>query len=148
MIAAHQTTIRTRYCGAVPTLFTKIINGELPAKFAYRDDLCVVFMSINPITTGHALVVPVQEIDQWTDLPVELSQHLFLIASNIGNAQKRAFGCERAGLIVAGFEVNHCHIHVIPTNTIDDLSFANAAAHADSQVLQDACERIKKQLDS
>ena len=105
-------------------------------------------MSINPITTGHALVVPVQEIDQWTDLPVELSQHLLLIASNIGNAQKRAFGCERAGLIIAGFEVNHCHIHVIPTNSIDDLYFANAAAHADTQLLQDACERIKKQLDS
>lgn len=132
----------------MPTLFTKIINGELPANFAYRDDLCVVFMSINPITTGHALVVPIPEIDQWTDLPVELSQHLFLIASNIGNAQKRAFGCERAGLIIAGFEVNHCHIHVIPTNTIDDLSFANAAAHADTQLLRDACGMIKKHLSS
>jgi diadenosine tetraphosphate (Ap4A) HIT family hydrolase len=130
----------------VPTLFTKIINGELPARFAYRDELCVVFMSINPITTGHALVVPVQEIDQWTDLPVELSQHLFLIASNIGKAQKRAFGCERAGLIVAGFEVDHCHIHVIPTNSIDDLSFANAASHVEGQLLQDACDRIKDQL--
>ena len=103
-------------------------------------------MSINPITTGHALVVPVQEIDQWTDLPEELSQHLFLIAANIGRAQKRAFGCERAGLIVAGFEVNHCHIHVIPTNSIDDLSFANAGAHVDGQLLQDACEKIKGEL--
>jgi diadenosine tetraphosphate (Ap4A) HIT family hydrolase len=130
----------------VPTLFTKIINGELPARFAYRDELCVVFMSINPITTGHALVVPVQEVDQWTDLPVELSQHLFLIASNIGKAQKRAFGCERAGLIVAGFEVDHCHIHVIPTNSINDLSFANAASHVEGQLLQDACDRIKDQL--
>ena len=130
----------------MPTLFTKIINGDIPARFAYRDDLCVVFMSINPITTGHALVVPVQEIDQWTDLPEELSQHLFLIASNIGKAQKRAFECERAGLIVAGFEVDHCHIHVIPTNSIDDLSFANAAAHVEGQLLQDACDRIKEQL--
>ena len=92
------------------------------------------------------MVVPVQEIDQWTDLPVELSQHLFLIASNIGKAQKRAFGCERAGLIVAGFEVDHCHIHVIPTNSIDDLSFANAASHVEGQLLQDACDRIKDQL--
>jgi len=130
----------------VPTLFTKIINGDIPARFAYRDDLCVVFMSINPITTGHALVVPVQEIDQWTDLPVDLSKHLFLIATNIGNAQKRAFGCERAGLIVAGFEVDHFHIHVIPTNSIDDLSFANAAAHVEVQKLQDACDKIKGEL--
>jgi len=130
----------------VPTLFTKIINGDIPARFAYRDDLCVVFMSINPITTGHALVVPVQEIDQWTDLPEDLSKHLFLIAANIGNAQKRAFGCERAGLIVAGFEVDHCHIHVIPTNSIDDLSFANAAVHVEGQMLQDACDKIKGEL--
>jgi len=92
------------------------------------------------------LVVPVQEIDQWTDLPEDLSKHLFLIAANIGNAQKRAFGCERAGLIVAGFEVDHCHIHVIPTNSIDDLSFANAAAHVEEQMLQNACDKIKGEL--
>jgi histidine triad (HIT) family protein len=130
----------------VPTLFTKIIDGHIPAKFVYKDDQCVVFMSINPITTGHALVVPIREIDQWTDLPVELSLHLFQVATDIGNAQKKAFGCKRAGLIIAGFEVDHCHLHVIPTNSIDDLSFANAAAHVEGQLLQDACDRIKEQL--
>jgi histidine triad (HIT) family protein len=130
----------------VPTLFTKIIDGHIPAKFVYKDDQCVVFMSINPITTGHALVVPIREIDQWTDLPVELSLHLFQVATDIGNAQKKAFGCKRAGLIIAGFEVDHCHLHVIPTNSIDDLSFANAAAHVEGQLLQDACDRIKDQL--
>lgn len=130
----------------MPTLFTKIINGQIPAKFVYRDDQCVAFMSINPITTGHALVVPILEVDQWTDLPVDLSQHLFRIATIIGNAQKSAFGCRRAGLIIAGFEVNHCHLHVIPTNSIDDLSFANAADHVDGQLLQETSDKIARHL--
>ena len=130
----------------MPTLFTKIINGQIPAKFVYRDDQCVAFMSINPITTGHALVVPILEVDQWTDLPVDLSQHLFQIATSIGNAQKRAFGFKRAGLIIAGFEVNHCHLHVIPTNSIDDLSFANAADHVDGQLLQETSDKIARHL--
>ena len=130
----------------MPTLFTKIIEGQIPAKFAYRDDRCVVFMSINPITVGHALVVPVQEIDQWTDLSPDLSQHLFTVAKKVGNAQKLAFGCKRAGLIIAGFEVNHCHLHVIPTNSIQDLSFSNAAQNVDYEQLQDAADKIASYL--
>jgi histidine triad (HIT) family protein len=131
----------------VATLFTKIINGDIPAKFVHRDELCVVFMSINPIATGHALVVPIVEIDQWTDLTQSLSQHLFAIAAKVGNAQKRAFGCERAGLIIAGFEVDHCHLHVIPTNSISDLSFANAASHVESNELQEAARSISQHLE-
>jgi histidine triad (HIT) family protein len=131
----------------VATLFTKIINGDIPAKFVHRDELCVVFMSINPIATGHALVVPIVEIDQWTDLSQSLSQHLFAIAAKVGNAQKRAFGCERAGLIIAGFEVDHCHLHVIPTNSISDLSFANAASHVESNELQEAARSISQHLE-
>jgi len=130
----------------MPTLFSKIIEGHIPAKFAYRDDRCVVFMSINPITVGHALVVPIQEIDQWTDLSSDLSQHLFNVARKVGNAQKLAFGCERVGLIIAGFEVNHCHLHVIPTNSIQDLSFSNAAENAVGEQLQDAADKIASNL--
>ena len=104
-------------------------------------------MSINPIATGHALVVPIVEIDQWTDLSQSLSQHLFAIAAKVGNAQKRAFGCERAGLIIAGFEVDHCHLHVIPTNSISDLAFANAASHVESDELQEAARSISQHLE-
>ena len=129
------------------TLFTKIINGDIPAKFVHRDESCVVFMSINPIATGHALVVPIVEIDQWTDLSQSLSQHLFAIASKVGNAQKRAFGCERVGLIIAGFEVDHCHLHVIPTNSMSDLSFANAASHIEGNELQEAATSISQHLE-
>jgi len=79
----------------VPTLFTKIINGQIPAKFVYRDDQCVAFMSINPITTGHALVVPILEVDQWTDLPVDLSQHLFQIKSFLAIPAEFTYAAEK-----------------------------------------------------
>ncbi|MEI8024158.1 MAG: HIT family protein, partial [Actinomycetota bacterium] len=95
------------------TLFTRIINGEIPGTFVYRDDLCVAFMTINPITAGHVLVVPVAEVDEWTDLSSEISSHLFHVAAQIGEAQKTAFNCARISLIIAGFEVPHCHLHLI-----------------------------------
>ena len=113
------------------TLFTRIITGELPGTFVYQDEHCVAFMTINPISRGHLLVVPRLEIDQWTDLPDEVSQHVFTVAKRIATAQKAALGCARVALIIAGFEVPHCHIHVIPAESIDDVSFANAAQHVD-----------------
>jgi len=105
------------------TLFSQIINGEIPGTFVYRDDLCVAFMTINPITTGHLLLVPISEFDEWTDLPELLIAHMFVVAKNIGNAQKSVFGCERVALIIAGYEIPHCHLHLIPTNSMADLSF-------------------------
>ena len=113
------------------TIFSRIISGDLPGTFIYKDELCVSFMSINPIARGHALVVPRAEIDQWTDLHDEVSQHCFAVAKKIGQAQKQALRCTRSALIIAGFEVPHCHLHVIPANSIDDVSFANAAQHVD-----------------
>lgn len=130
------------------TVFTRIINGEIPGVFVHRDDRCVVFMSINPIAHGHALVVPVEEVDHWVDASPELAAHLFAVAHRVGRAQKAAFGCERVGVIIAGYEVPHTHIHVIPTQHMGHLSFANAAAHADPAELQSAAEAIRAQLNS
>ena len=129
------------------TVFTRIIQGEFPATFVHRDEHCVVFLSINPMGRGHALVVPVEEVDRWTDLSPELAAHLFEVAHRIGVAQQRAFECERVGLIVAGYEVPHCHIHVIPTDSMSQLSFANAAASVDRADLEAAAEAIRLQLD-
>jgi histidine triad (HIT) family protein len=109
------------------TVFTKIINGEIPGTFIYRDELCVSFLSINPIANGHVLVVPRDEIDQWTDLPSNLAQHILNVSHLIGQALKTSHPCERVGLIIAGYEINHCHVHVIPTHTMADLDFKNAA---------------------
>jgi histidine triad (HIT) family protein len=124
------------------TLFTRIITGELPGTFVHQDEHCVAFMTINPISRGHLLVVPRLEIDQWTDLPDEISQHCFTVAKHIAAAQKLALGCTRVALIIAGFEVPHCHIHVIPAESIDDVSFANAVQHVDFGDLAHVAEQI------
>ena len=90
---------------------------------------------INPITTGHTLVVPIEEIDEWTNLSEATSTHLMLVAKRIGLAQKALYKCNRVGLIIAGFEIPHCHLHVIPANTMADLSFEHAAPHVDNAQL-------------
>lgn len=128
------------------TVFTKIIQGEFPGTFVWRDELCVAFLSINPMAAGHVLVVPIEEIDHWIDASPELAAHLFAIAHTIGKAQQSAFGCERIGVIVAGYEVPHTHVHVIPTSSMAQLSFANAAASVDRADLEACAEAIRAQL--
>jgi diadenosine tetraphosphate (Ap4A) HIT family hydrolase len=127
------------------TIFSKIIQGEIPGTFVWRDDRCVVFLSINPLGPGHALVVPIEEIDHWVDAPPELMGHLFAVAQIIGQAQKRAFAVERIGVIVAGYEVPHLHVHVIPTTSMSQFNFANAGT-ATRDELDSAAEAIRTQL--
>ncbi|MFZ8999051.1 MAG: HIT family protein, partial [Ilumatobacteraceae bacterium] len=112
----------------MPTVFTRIIEGDLPGTFVWRDDRCVAFLSINPMAHGHTLIVPIDEVDHWVDAPADLAAHLFDVAHIVGRAQQMAFAPERVGMIVAGYEVPHTHIHVVPTNSMRELSFANAAA--------------------
>ena len=112
----------------MPTVFTRIIDWDIPGTFVWKDERVVAFMSINPIAPGHVLVVPRAEIDHWIECPPELSRRLFEVAHVIGSAQQAAFDCERVGLVVAGYEVPHTHIHVIPTEGMHNLSFANAAS--------------------
>ncbi len=128
------------------TVFTKIIQGEFPGTFIWRDDLCVAFMSINPLAPGHVLVVPIDEIDHWVDATPELAAHLFSVAHTIGVAQRDAFVCDRVGVIVAGYEVPHTHVHVIPTSSMSQLSFANAAASVDRDDLDAWAEAIRREL--
>ena len=147
MTYAERTSRTIPYAVSVAsTLFTKIIDGEIPGTFVYRDEHCVAFMTISPITTGHSLVVPVKEIDQWTDLPQALNEHLFNVAKIIGDATKRAFNCERIALVIAGYEIPHCHLHVIPSNSMADLEFANARTNVDREELEQAADRIIAEL--
>lgn len=104
------------------TVFTRIINGELPGRFVYRDDQCVAFLSIAPIAYGHTLVVPIAEVDAWIDLEPELMAHLSTVSQSIGLAVRTAFGAARAGLLIAGFEVPHTHLHVFPANDMAGFS--------------------------
>jgi diadenosine tetraphosphate (Ap4A) HIT family hydrolase len=128
------------------TIFTRIIDGEIPATFVWRDERCVAFMSINPMGFGHTLVVPIAEIDHWVDAAPDLVAHLFEVTRVIGDAQRRAFDCARVGVIIAGYEVPHAHIHVIPTEHMGQLSFANAAASVDRSELEDAAARLRAEL--
>ncbi|MFN5605664.1 MAG: HIT family protein, partial [Actinomycetes bacterium] len=120
--------------------------GRIPGTFVWRDERCVAFMSINPMAHGHTLVVPIEELDHWVDGDTELVAHLFEVTRIIGVAQRAAFGCDRVGVILAGYEVPHTHVHVIPTNDMRELSFANAASSVDRATLESAAEAIRVEL--
>ena len=128
------------------TVFTKIIEGELGGTFVWRDERCVAFLSINPLARGHTLVVPIAEIDHWLDLPADLQAHLFDVSRRIGEAQMRAFRPDRVGLVIAGFEVPHCHIHVCPVNSMADMNFARALPMATPEDLAPPAEAIRAEL--
>ena len=130
----------------MPTIFTRIIDGELPGRFVWRDDQCVAFLSINPLQPGHTLVVPRAEVDHWIDLPADLNTHLMRVAHTIGTAQMTAFAPNRIGLIIAGLEVPHVHLHVVPIQREADLSFANAQLSPTPESLDDAAARLRSAL--
>lgn len=129
------------------SIFTKIIDGEIPGHFVWRDDLCVAFLSINPITTGHALVVPREEVDHWVDLEPDLAAHLMVVARHVGAAQQRAFRAPRIGMEIAGFEVPHCHLHVLPIWGEEDLHLSRSARHVEPETLVAAALQIGAALD-
>jgi len=128
------------------TLFTRIIEGELPGRFVWKDEQCVAFLSIGPLTTGHTLVVPRQEIDGWTDAPTELLVHLTEVAQIIGRAQIAAFGSARAGLEIAGFEVPHLHVHVWPTNSLEDFDLSRARSDVPAEEFDAALSTLRAAL--
>lgn len=127
----------------MPTIFTKIIEGEIPGTFVWKDDRCVAFMSINPLRRGHVLVVSRQEIDHWLDCPPDLRGHLFTVSQTIGEAIQKVFAPAKVGLMIAGLEVPHLHIHLVPIDGVRDLDFSNAAASVDRDDLEDAAGSIR-----
>ncbi len=134
------------YHGVMASVFTKIIDNELPGHFVWQDDSAAAILSINPIQTGHALVIPRAEIDHWLDVPPELAAHLMVVAQKVGTAQMAAFGSPRVGLIIAGFEVPHTHLHVIPMFDMGDLNFANIRDSVPPEELAEAAERLRSHL--
>lgn len=125
------------------TLFTKIIEGDIPGRFVWRDDEIVAFLTINPITPGHTLVVPIAEVDHWLDLPTPLAERCMAVGQVIGRAQMAAFSPARIGMIIAGLEVPHTHLHLIPIDREADLSFARADLSPEPAALDDAAQRIR-----
>jgi diadenosine tetraphosphate (Ap4A) HIT family hydrolase len=130
----------------VPSLFSRIIQGDIPARFVWRDERCVSFLTIAPLRPGHALVVPRQEVDEWTDAEDDLVGHLMVVAKHIGAAQKAGFQAPRAGLVIAGFEVPHLHVHVFPAWGIGDFDFARANHNPEPAELDSAAATLRAAL--
>lgn len=128
------------------SVFTRIIAGELPADFVWRDEVCVAFLSIRPLRPGHTLVVPRLEIDHWLDLEPGLLTHLASTAQTIGKAQMAAFKPTRIGLLLAGLEVPHVHFHVVPIREAHDLDFGNQDPNPDPAMMKQAGDSLRQEL--
>lgn len=127
------------------SVFTKIINREIPGYFVWEDELCVAIMTIQPVRDGHVLVIPKQEIDHWDNLPDELHAHLMIVCKKIAKALKATFPSRRIGLLVAGFEVPHAHIHLMPIDTMHDFDLSKSG-FAESETLKSNAGKIRKAL--
>jgi histidine triad (HIT) family protein len=130
----------------VASIFTRIIDGELPGRFVWRDEKAVAFLTINPLNPGHALVVPRREVDHWLDLEPELLAHLTRVSHTIAKAIQQAFRPSKVGWVIAGLEVPHVHIHLIPIDKLEDLSFARAEKNPDPKMMDDAAARLRAAL--
>jgi len=131
----------------VPTLFTRILQGEIPGRFVYQDERCAAFLSIAPLQPGHTLVVPRAEVDHWIDLDPELAAWCIKVAQKIGRAQMKAFQPRRIGMLIAGMEVPHTHLHVVPIRQERDLDFARADSQALPEELDRAAEALRQALE-
>ncbi len=130
----------------MPTLFTRIIDGELPGRFLWKDEHCVAFLSINPLQVGHTLVVPRAEVDHWLDLDPALTAHLTRVSQTIGRALMAAFRPVKVGMMIAGLEVPHVHLHLVPIQGLRDLDFANAERNPRDEDLDAAADKIQAAL--
>jgi histidine triad (HIT) family protein len=128
------------------SIFTKIINGELPGHFVWKDEVCVAFLTIAPLKPGHALIVPRAEVDAWTDLEPDVMKHLTGVAHAIGRALDKAYQPEKVGLTILGLEVRHVHLHVSCLWQPTDLDFGNADTNASSESVAKEAELVRKTL--
>lgn len=129
----------------MPTLFTKILTGEIHAHKIAECEKYLAFLDIRPVNPGHTLVIPKKEIDYLFDIEDELLKGLIVFAKKVAQAIGKAFPCKRVGVMVAGIEVPHAHIHLIPINSIGDLNFARAKT-ATPEELAATAEKIRKNV--
>jgi diadenosine tetraphosphate (Ap4A) HIT family hydrolase len=128
------------------SLFTRIIEGEIPGHFVYKDDAVVAFMTISPISDGHTLVVPRQEIDHWIDMPPDIATRVMEVSLIVGRAIQAAFNPIKVGVMVAGLEVPHVHYHLVPIQKISDLNFDLQKADTPNESLSSAAAKIRDSL--
>ncbi len=127
------------------SLFTRIINGEIPCHKICEDDRFLAFLDIRPINPGHTLVIPKREIDYFFDLDDELMGGIMIFSRKAAEAIAKEVECKRVGVMVAGLEVLHAHVHLVPIQAIADLNFANAR-EAKQEDLAALAEKIRKHI--
>jgi diadenosine tetraphosphate (Ap4A) HIT family hydrolase len=128
------------------TLFTRILNGEIPGRFVWREPDVSAFLTTGPLADGHTLVVPTEEVDRWTDASPETLARVMEVARRIGAVQVDVFDAARAGLIVAGYEIDHLHVHVWPSRSMAEFNFATAEQNPDPAVLDANAEKLREGL--
>ncbi len=124
------------------TIFSKIINGEIPGYKLAENENFFAFLDVYPLVEGHTLVVPKIEIDKFFDMPEQYLREMLLFAKPIAIAIEKAFDCNRCGLSVVGLEVAHAHMHLVPINNADDLNFTRAKIKLSPEELQSAQQKI------
>lgn len=128
------------------TIFTKIINGEIPSYKIAENDNFYAFLDINPVAEGHTLVVPKQEVDDYYDLDDEIIAEMNVFAKKIAIAQKKSINCIRVGVLVVGTEVPHAHIHLIPFKNESQMSLSSPKLKFTSDQMDLIMQKIKSNL--
>lgn len=128
------------------SLFTRIIQGEIPGRFVWKDDAVVAFLTARPIHPGHTLVVPRREVDYWIDLEPELAARVLGVAQVVSRAIQNAFEPKKVGLAIIGLEVRHVHLHLVPLHALGDLDFAKEEKDPKPADLDAAAARVRTAL--
>ena len=128
------------------SVFAKIISGDIPSLKISESEKFIAFLDIEPLVTGHVLVVPKIEIDKLFDVPDDYLAEMLVFAKPIAHAIEKAFNCKRCGISVIGLEVSHAHMHLIPINSSNDLNFTRAKLTPSQEELRSAQEKILKHL--
>ena len=124
------------------SLFTKIINREIPGHIVAEDDQFIAFLDIMPLVNGHTLVVPKKEIDYIFDHDDKTMSEMMVFAKNVAKAIKKTIACKRVGVAVIGLEVPHTHVHLVPMNSMDDINFTRPKLKPSSEELADTARKI------
>ena len=130
----------------MPTIFTRIINREIPGYIVAEDDKYIAFLDINPLVVGHTLVVPKQEVDYIFDLDDKALADLNIFAKKVAKAIRSVVPCKRIGVAVIGLEVPHTHIHLVPMTTVGDINFTRPKLNPSPEVLAEVAAKIKGAL--
>lgn len=128
------------------SIFSRIVAREIPAHIVAEDDEFLAFLDINPLTEGHTLVIPKKEVDYFFDLDEDLLSKIMIFAKKVATGIKSAIPCERIGVTVIGLEVPHAHVHLIPINSMSDMSFENMKLSPSKEDLADTAHKIRAAL--